>query len=433
MRQARDRLEHALDRIADPAGEGSRAFLSVATDAARAAADAADARAKLGLSLGPLDGVIVSIKDLYDVKGERTTAASRIYADVAPAEADCPAVARLRAAGAVLIGRTNLSEFAFHTLGTNPHYGTPGNPHDRARIPGGSSSGAAVSVVDRMADIGLGSDTAGSIRVPAALCGCVGFKPTQKRVPRTGVFALSYALDSVGPLARTVAEAHAADAVLAGEPFHPLRPLDLAGLRVGLPVGSYFLEDLDPQVSAAFDAGLRALTAAGARLVEVDVRPQLAGMTELNAKGGFSAIEANHVHRAWLGDAEKRAMVDPFVMARIGRGTGALAVDYIEMQQMRERLVVQMDHVFDVVDVLVTPSAATVAPRIDSIPDVDTFINTAFRLLRNTFPGNVFDLCSGTVPLPVDGLPVGLMLTGRHGGDARVLQIMAAVEAALRG
>jgi aspartyl-tRNA(Asn)/glutamyl-tRNA(Gln) amidotransferase subunit A len=431
MTSVRDRLEEALSRIADPSGEGARAFIRVSAERARAEADAADARRRNGLSLGPLDGVITSVKDLYDTQGEVTTVGSALHAADPPKPADAPAVARLRASGAVIVGKTNLTEFAFHTLGSNINFGTPGNPADRARFPGGSSSGAAVAVVDGMCEVALGSDTAGSIRVPAALCGCVGFKPTQKRVPLDGAFPLSTTLDSAGPLTRTVALAHAADAVLAGEPYRPLRPAPLRGLRIGVPRGSYFLDELEPEVASAFEAALKALERAGAALIEVDLKPQLQGMAELNAKGGFSAVEANHIHRAWLPDAAKAAKVDPFVVARIERGKGVSAVDYIEMMHMRRRLIAEMDLVFDAVDAIAAPTTPIRAPLIASVTDVDSFIKTAFALLRNTFPGNVFDLCAVSLPLPVAGLPVGFMLMGRHGGDARLLQIAGAAEPVL--
>src|SRR6266702_2587731 len=231
---ARDRLEQALAKIADPKGEGARACLTVYMDAARAAADAADARAKAGISLGSLDGTIVSIKDLFDVAGEPTRAGSKILANAAPAKADAPVVSRLRAAGAVIVAKTNMTEFAFSGVGLNPHYGTPGNPADRTRIPGGSSSGAAVAVADGMCEIAIGSDTGGSTRIPAALCGIVGFKPSRQRVPTAGAFPLSYTLDSVGPIARTVADCAVADAVMAGEDPWRIEPASLAGLRLGI-------------------------------------------------------------------------------------------------------------------------------------------------------------------------------------------------------
>src|SRR5947199_2326760 len=236
-RSCRDRLEQALARIGDPKGEGARACLTVYTEAAHAAADAADARANSGISLGPLDGAIVTIKDRFDVTGEPTRAGSRIMADAPPAKADAPVVRRLRAAGAVIVAKTNMTEFAFSGGGANPHYGTPGNPADRARIPGGSSSGAAVAAADGMCQIAIGTDTGGSTRIPAALCGIVGFKPSQWRVPTTGAYPLSYMLDSVGPLARTVADCAGADAVLAGQESAPLEPTPVPGLRLGVPQG----------------------------------------------------------------------------------------------------------------------------------------------------------------------------------------------------
>src|SRR5436305_129825 len=202
----RDRTEQALAKIADPKGEGARACLTVYADAARAAADAADARAKAGISLGVLDGAIVSIKDLFDVAGEPTRAGAKILVDAPRATADAPPVRRLRAAGAVIVAKTNMSEFAFSGVGMNPHFGTPGNPADRARIPGGSSSGAAVAAADRMCEIAIGTDTGGSTRIPGAVCGIVGFKPSKPRVPTQGAFPLSFALDSVGPIARNVAD-----------------------------------------------------------------------------------------------------------------------------------------------------------------------------------------------------------------------------------
>src|SRR5438477_584876 len=241
---ARDRLEQALSKIADRQGEGARACLTVYADAARAAADAADARAKAGISLGSLDGTIVSIKDLFDVAGEPTRAGSKILANAAPAKADAPIVRRLRAAGAVIIAKTNMTEFAFSGVGMNPHYGTPGNPADRARVPGGSSSGAAVAAADHMCEIAIGTDTGGSTRIPAALCGIVGFKPSQWRVPTEGAFPLSYMLDSIGPLARTVADCARADAVMAGDEPTKLDAAPVAGLRLGIPQ-SVLLEDVD--------------------------------------------------------------------------------------------------------------------------------------------------------------------------------------------
>jgi aspartyl-tRNA(Asn)/glutamyl-tRNA(Gln) amidotransferase subunit A len=216
-RSSRERLEEVLSRIADPKGEGLRACLTVYSDASRAAADAADARARVGITLGPLDGVILNIKDLFDVAGEPTRAGSMLLAEEAkPAVVDAPVIRRLRAAGAVIAAKNNMSEFAVTIIGANPHYGTPGNPADRARVPGGSSSGGAVAVADGMCEIAIGTDTGGSARVPPALCGIVGFKPSKYRVPTDGAFPFSYSLDSIGPMARAVKACADADAVMGG-------------------------------------------------------------------------------------------------------------------------------------------------------------------------------------------------------------------------
>ena len=249
-RSSRDRLEQALARIADPRGEGKRACLTVYTEAARAAADAADARARAGISLGPLDGTIVSIKDLFDVAGEPTRAGSKILIDAPPAKEDAAVVRRLRAAGAVIVAKTNMSEFAFSILGVNPHHGTPGNPADRTRVPGGSSSGAAVAAADGMCEIAIGTDTGGSTRAPAAYCGVTGFKPSKFRVPTDGAFPLSYMLDSIGPIAKTVSACAMADAVLAGDQPWTVEPAPLLGLRLGvaqgLPMRDLDLDDEHP-------------------------------------------------------------------------------------------------------------------------------------------------------------------------------------------
>src|ERR1700674_628924 len=217
LTSSRELIEAALAQIADPAGEGARTFVAVYGDSARAAADAQDRLRRAGYVASPLAGLPVSVKDLFDIAGER----------------DPPAIARLRAAGAVLIGRTNMTEFAFSGVGINPHYGPPGNPHDRRRIPGGSSAGAPISVVDGMAVVALGTDTGGSVRIPAAFCGTVGFKPTQQRIPRAGATPLSSTLDSIGPLANSVACCAVADAVLAGELPEPPPAAPAAGLRLG--------------------------------------------------------------------------------------------------------------------------------------------------------------------------------------------------------
>src|SRR6201987_2260202 len=230
-------VEECLAKIADPNGEGRRTFIHVDKDAALEAADAMDALRKARAAPSPYAGIPVSIKDLFDIRGQVTRAGSRALEDSAPAEADAPVVARLRQAGFIVIGRTNMTEFAFSGIGINPHYGTPKGAWKRSEghIPGGSSSGAAVSVLDGMAHGALGTDTGGSCRIPAAYNGIVGYKPTQRRVPLDGAVPLSFTLDSIGPLARTVSCCAVLDAVLANEPVAPLQPRPIKGMRLGVP------------------------------------------------------------------------------------------------------------------------------------------------------------------------------------------------------
>ena len=419
----RDRLENALGRIADPNGEGARTCLTIYTGPARAQADAADARAASGISLGPLDGAIVTIKDLFDVAGEITRAGSKVLAEEGrPAAADAVVVRRLRAAGAIIVAKTNMSEFAFTAIGANPHFGTPGNPADRSRVPGGSSSGAAVAVADGMCDIAIGSDTGGSVRMPAALCGIVGFKPSRQRVPTAGAFPLSYSLDSIGPLARSVADCAKADAILAGDDFSPLAPAALAGLRVGIAEGRP-LESLDDIVAAAFAVAIDRLDGAGARLTRETVS-LLDGMAEVDAKGGIVAAEACAVHRERI--ARRGGDIDPNVRARIEGGCAINAADYIDMVRERSRLVRAMEAALESLDVLVMPTIPIVAPTMAEVAEQKAFAARNAVVRRNTLIGNFFDLCAVSLPLSAP-LPVGLMLLARNGDDRKLLRIAAAI------
>ncbi len=427
MPAIRDKLETCLARAADPAGEGKRAFLAILEGPARDAADAADARSRNGISLGPLDGVIVSVKDLFDMAGQRTLAGSKLRAEAPLALKDSAAVSRLRAAGAVLIGRTNLSEFAFHGIGTNPHYGTPGNPADRSRVPGGSSSGAAVSVADGMAEMGLGTDTGGSVRLPAAFCGIAGFKPSAPRISKQGCFPLSGTLDSIGPLARTIELCHASDCVLSGDEFAPLEAVDIRGIRLGMPAGGYALDDLDATVAAAFDGASRALSKAGARIVDIDFKI-LSELTAVNALGGIAAVEALQVHRADL-DTERALLFDPYVRQRIDGGRRVSGADYVEMLLRRASAIRQMDTLLAGVDAVIMPTAPVVPPRLSEVAAIEVFGPVNLRCLRNTMIGNFFDLCGASVPLKSAALPVGLMILGRHGHDRRCLAVAKALEA----
>jgi len=428
MMSVRDTVEERLARI----GAGDPAvFTRRYPDSARAAADAADARRRDGLSLGPLDGAIVSIKDLFDVAGETTTAGSVLLAGAPPAAADAPVVARLRRAGAVILAKTNMSEFAFSGLGLNPHYGTPGNATDPARIPGGSSAGAGVSVGQGTSDISIGSDTGGSVRIPASLNGVVGFKPTARRVPLAGAFPLSYALDSLGPLARTVADCAAADAVMAGEEPAPLDALPVAGLRIGVPRGLLFTET-EPLVAEAFERALARLSAAGARVIDHPIDDLLAAMDAALPDGSLAAIEAAAIHADWLDAQADR--YDPRVHRRILAGRAAPATRYIRTLRRRAELIASLDGRLAPLDLLALPATATTAPRIAPLEADDAAFLAANRLmLRNTAFGNFFDLTGLSLPMPDLARPAGLMLLARNGQDRRLLALGAGIEAALAG
>jgi len=423
---ARARLDAALARIDDPKGEGARACLTVYREQALAAAEAADARARTGVSLGPLDGAIVTLKDLFDVAGEVTRAGSKVLADEGtPAVADATVVQRLRAAGAVIVAKTNMSEFAFTGIGANPHYGTPGNPADRARVPGGSSSGAGVSVGDGMCEIAIGTDTGGSVRVPASLCGVTGFKPSRQRVPTTGVFPLSSTLDSIGPLAMNIADCANADAIMAGETPWALEPAPLAGLRVGVAQGMT-LQNLDDAVGKSFPKALDRLETAGARLSN-EVLPLLDDMMGVLSRTSILVAEAYAVHRDRV--TRRSADIDPIVAARVDKGRDISSADYIDAVGTRAGLIRAMDARLADLDVLVMPTTATVAPRLDEVAEPKSFMARNALLLRNPTIVNFFDCCAISLPLPRDGgLPTGLMLVARNGHDRRLLRIAAAVE-----
>ena len=332
-------VEAALARITDPAGEGSRAFVKVYHEAARAAADAQDRLREAGYVASPLAGLPVSIKDLFDVAGERTLAGSRALDDAPPAKSDAPIVARLKAAGAVIVGRTNMTEFAFSGVGINPHYGTPGNPYDRSLIPGGSSAGAPVSVADGMAAVAIGTDTGGSVRIPAALCGLVGFKPTQYRVPRDGAVPLSATLDSVGPIGVSVACCALTDAVMAGEPAEVPGTIAPDGLRLGIPQ-TVMLDDLEAPVAAAFERAVSALARAGARIVELPLE-MLAEYARINIKGGLPVAEAFAWHENLI---ERRGQdYDPRIRTRIARGREMTAAEYIRLIEARADFIRRFD------------------------------------------------------------------------------------------
>jgi aspartyl-tRNA(Asn)/glutamyl-tRNA(Gln) amidotransferase subunit A len=427
-------VETALARIADPAGQGAVAFMHVDADGARAAADAHDRLRCAGTVLSPLAGIPVSIKDLFDIEGQPTRAGSLALADAPAARTDAVAVARLKRAGAVIVGRTNMSEFAFSGLGLNPHYGNPLSPYRRGvkgdeRVAGGSSSGAAASVADGMAAVALGTDTSGSIRIPAALCGLTGFKPSADRVPKQGGVPLSSTLDSFGPIGVSVACCALVDRMLAGlEPRIPAaRPLE--GVRLGV-LTHFVTDDVEPAVAAAIDTALKHLEAAGAIVREVRFAP-LDRMPEIN-RFGFAQIEAYAWHRPLL--EKHREQYDPRVLARILNGQPASAADYLDLLGERRAMLDEAARtLWPRFDAVVAPTVPLLPPRVaDLLDDDDAFRRTNALIVRNPGVFNFLDACALSLPCHLRGeAPVGLMLAGAPHADDALLAIGRAAEAVL--
>jgi aspartyl-tRNA(Asn)/glutamyl-tRNA(Gln) amidotransferase subunit A len=425
---SRELVEQALAAIAAPDGEGARAFLSVHRDMALHTANRVDAERKRGATLPPLAGLPISIKDNFDEAGLTTLAGSAVLKGAPPAARDATAVARLRAAGAVIIGRTNMTEFAYSGLGINPHYGTPRNVFDRvaARIPGGSSSGAAVSVGDGMAAAAIGTDTGGSVRIPAALNGLVGFKPTARRVPLDGVLPLSLTLDSAGPIAHTVADCALLDQVLSSTPIAELPTVAVRGMRLAVPQ-TVVLDELQTPVANAFASVIARLSAAGATVVELPLR-EFARAAEVNPRGAISSAEAFWWHRQWIKDGA--AQYDPRVVARIRPGESISAANYIELLQQRRRFALDVETAVRGFDALLMPTLPDTAPTIaEVVASDDSYFRFNGRMLRNPALVNLFDGCALSIPIHRQGeAPVGLMIAGTPGQDSHVLAVGLAAE-----
>lgn len=424
--------EAALARIADPKGEGARAFIAVHAGTARATAAAMDALRAAGRAPSPYAGIPISIKDLYDEAGITTASGSVALKGAPAAKATAPSVQRLIRAGFVILGRTNQVEFAFSGLGVNPHFGTPLSPWDRAsgRLPGGSSSGAGVAVADGMGFAALGTDTGGSCRIPAALCGVVGWKPTARRVTIAGILPLAPSLDSAGPLARSVADCAILDGFMAGEenPAVP-KPRPLKGLRLGLPRGTFLTDGMDGTVAAVFGRTLTRLSAAGAHVIEFDL-PELEEIPAANATGGFATSEAWAWHHRLI--AEKGDAYDPRILKRIRRGERMSAADYVELVNARARIIAAVAPRTAPFDAVICPTCPLVPPRLAEVAEEAEYNRINMLLLRNTSVGNFLDRCSISIPCQAEGEPpVGLMLTGEHMSDARLFQVASSVEAAL--
>ena len=409
--------------------QGGHAYVSLDGEQALKEARASDALRAAGMVASPLAGIPISIKDLFDVRGQVSSAASLALAEAPPASNDAVAVARLRAAGAVLLGRTNMSEFAFSGLGLNPHHGTPRNPRDASRVAGGSTSGGAVTVALDMAAVALGTDTGGSIRIPSAFCGLTGFKPTAASVSLSGTLPLSRSLDSAGPVANSVDCCAIVHAALSGQEIS-CEAARLTGLRFGYTT-DYVGANLEPQVRQAFERTLDMLRAAGALVEHFDF-PELLQLPAINSGGGLVAAEAWHWHRGLL--EQKGAQYDQRVAARIRRGQQQGAAEYLDLLDARAHLRAIASARLAPYDAWLMPSVAVVAPQLAPLEADDAvFFATNGLVLRNASVINFLDGCALSLPCQEQGeLPVGLSICGLNGADGRILALGRAVEALLR-
>lgn len=422
---ASERVERALDRAKEM--EHLHALTALFQDDVRAQAERLDTRAARGEDVGPLAGVTLAVKDIIDVAGRATTGGTRALGSV-PADRDAPCVARLRAAGALVIGMANLHGLAYGTLSVNPDFGRVLNPHRDAALAGGSSGGSAAAVAAGIVDVALGTDTAGSVRIPAACCGVVGLKPTFGRVPTAGVYPLGRTLDHVGPLARSVADAAVLLEVLSDVPFSSRATgwRDLEGVVVGVPQ-TYVMDHLSPEVRSALEDGKAAVQQAGGKVIDVDV-PSLRAAPA--AQLYTLAAEAFEVHRDMLRDRAGRLPED--VRLRLEMGMFFLAADYVRAQRLRGMLQREFDAVLAGADVLLTPTLAVTVPDA-GIAEVDVEgarWTTQFALSRLTMPANATGHPAISLPWGTDdrGTPIGLQLVARPMEEAVMLGVAGVLE-----
>ncbi len=423
--------EFFLGRIAEATPRN--VFLSVAGDRARLEAEASRKRYREGRALGPLDGVPVSWKDLFDVAGSPTTAGSALFCDTPPAGRDAPVVANLAAAGMVSLGKVNLTEFAYSGLGLNPHYGTPANPHDTAveRAPGGSSSGSGVSVASGLCPCSIGSDTGGSVRIPAAFNGIVGYKTSERRIDKSGVFPLSDTLDTVGPLARSVEDVVLLDMAMRGMVATGVRRGDLSVLTIVVP-DNVVHDGVDDAVGANFEAAIERLSRVGANVIRrtLPLLDEVQAVTQ--AYGSVTAAEAYFVHKDRVDGPDCEA-IDRRVVARILGGKRMSSHDLVVITRARKRLIRDLEKELDGA-LLAMPTTPHTAPEIAPLEaDDELFHRTNLKTLRNTMLGNFLATCGLALPSGRDakGLPTSILFSAPWGADEMLLSKGLAIEPAL--
>ena len=429
---ARELVEQSLDRIDDDAGEGSRAFISVDSIGAIETADYIDGLRNRGAQPSRYAGIPFGVKDLFDIAGQVTRAGSAALEGAAVATRDAPAIARLKQAGFIAIGRNNMSEFAYSGVGLNPHFDTPRSVYDRetGRIPGGSSSGAGVSVGEGMVALAIGSDTGGSCRIPAAFNGITGYKPSAGRVPTTGVYPLSQTFDSIGPLANSVKCCAIADALMSEDWDGQIAERSPENLRLGV-VRDLFFDDVEPEVGAAIEAAMTKLSDAGVRLQDVSFAA-LRELPAINANGGIVASEAFVHHKEIL--EEHGDKYDQRVRTRIASGSKITAPELISLQARRAQLIAMADQHMAGLDGWFVPTTPNIPPAIAAFDTFENYARLNFLCLRNTFVGNFLDRCAISVPVNAHGdAPVGGMIMAPWGNDHALFGVAASVESVLRG
>ncbi len=423
-------VQECFKRIEDVNGQGKLTFTKLFKDQAIKQAISIDQKRISGDLLPPYAGVPITVKDLFDVEGYPTTAGSKLLKDAPVAEKNATIVDRLEKAGFIILGRTNMTEFAFSGLGLNPHYGTPSSSYDRktGRIPGGSSSGAAVSVADGFAAAGIGTDTGGSCRIPAALCGIVGFKPSQSRIPREGTYPLSPSLDSIGPLAPTVESCAILDAIMAGEDPKPVEKISLKGLKFAI-ITKPTLNDMDDHVKDTFDRVRSRLEALGTKTTGVNLQ-ELDKIPHLNKHGGIAAAEAYKWHKEQLDSSFEE--YDKRVASRIMNWEGQTDDNYKDLLNAREKIIKTVNKKIKNYDAIICPTVPTIAPTIASLADDQVYLKQNMLMLRNPSIFNFLDRCSISIPChKPETAPVGLMISGSNGEDQKILSIAATLQSEL--
>ena len=424
-------VDEALAAMRDPSAEGARAFIAIDEEGAKATAAHIDGLRRRGRAPSPWAGIPFAVKDLFDVAGEITTAGSVVLRDSPPAAADAAAIARLKAAGLIAVGRTNMTEFAYSGVGLNPHYGTPAAPFERARrrIPGGSSSGAAVAVADGMVALAIGTDTGGSCRIPAAFCGVVGFKPSAGRIPTRGAYPLSTTLDSIGPLANTVASAAIADALMAGDWDGEVTVRPARSLRLGI-LRTLMFDGIERPVENAFNEAVTRLENAGVGVADVAF-PLIGALPAINARGGIAAVEAFAHHKVLIETEGER--YDPRVRRRILAGAAISGPEYLEILRTRAEWIEAFRERMAGYDGLLMPTSPLVPPLMSAFATDEEYARLNFLCLRNTAVANFLNGTAISLPIHEPGeAPAGLMIMAPHGFDRQLFSVAAALEAVFR-